>query len=74
MGPHNETVIGVRATTARRDLAHEALHEHGWKLQEFVTACLEAVIADPAKFLRHVARHRPERKAAGRPRKRQPDA
>lgn len=72
MGPHAEVVLGVRATRTDRDAARAAVEAEGWKLQEFVTACLRAIAADPKRLLALVEGHRPAPKPVGRPRKATP--
>jgi hypothetical protein len=73
-GSHNEAVLGVRATRDDREAAKAALKEKRWNLQEFVTACLRAVVADPATLLTLLEAHRPAAKPVGRPRKATPPA
>jgi hypothetical protein len=55
---HRHRGLVTRPPGPIRKAATSTLAEHGWTMQDFVTACLVAVAADPEDFLGQLAEHR----------------
>jgi hypothetical protein len=66
---HRHPALTVRPPRAVQDAAKQALTERGWTMQDFMTACLAAVGAEPEATLERIAGHRVAPNRRGRPAK-----
>lgn len=63
--PRSDSVY-VRGPVPEKQPAQRVLGAAGWRLSEFIIACLRALTAEPSAFLHTLEQHRPQRKR-GRP-------
>lgn len=67
---HVDPKLTIRPTEELRRAALDLLKQRGLTAQDFMIACLSALVADPDRQIEAVASHWPEPKTRGRPRKR----
>lgn len=69
---HANPGLTTRPPREVRDTAKAKLSERGREVESFIHACLNALNANPDRFLAQLAEHWPEPRPRGRPR-RDPD-
>lgn len=57
---HRHPGLTVRPPKMVQNSAKKILAEHGWTMQDFITACLTAVNHDPEAVLAQFVGHRPK--------------
>ncbi|MEU0078435.1 hypothetical protein ABZY58_11110 [Micromonospora tulbaghiae] len=58
--------VYVRGPVHEKQPAQQVLGAAGWRIGEFVVACLRALLADPGRMLSALESHRPARSRPGR--------
>ena len=66
---HRNPPLNVRPDKDAREKAEPVLDGAGWTVSDFISACFNAVAANPRAFLAALAPHRPPPAKWGRPRK-----
>lgn len=66
---HVDPKLTIRPTEELRRAVVDLLKQRGLTAQEYVIACLAALVAEPDRQIEAVARHWPEPKPKGRPHK-----
>lgn len=65
---HENPGVLARPAKTLKEQAKRVLAEQGWTMNEFLIACLAALVRNPQGMLRRLGAHRPPRRR-GRPRR-----